>query len=284
MGMEVLYFGSQVPLLGFGQFYFLTFQTARSMAIAAVVIAMTMLLIQRIRKTNQERAALAAEVQAAQEIQRILVPQAIDSAPGFDVDAVFLPALEVGGDFYRCRVLQDGAQWMLLGDVSGKGTAAGMTGAMLLGACEGHMEDRPAVLLEHLNRVLCGSQVGGFATCVCARIEKDGSVVIANAGHLPPYLDMQEVVLENGLPLGVTPAASYIEDRLQLAVGSVLTFLSDGVVEAQDAKGELLGFERTCALSSKSAAEIAQEAQRFGQQDDITVVRVRFAADFQTFA
>lgn len=278
MGMDALYLGAQIPWLHFNTFFFLSFQSVRSIAIAAVVVVMTLLLIQRIRKTNRERAALAAEVQAAQEIQRILVPQQIESAPGIGIDAVFLPAQEVGGDFYRFRVLDDGTQWMLLGDVSGKGTAAGMTGAMLLGACEDRMADAPGALLEHLNRVLCKSKVGGLATCVCARIEKDGSLVIANAGHLLPYLDRQEIKLESGLPLGVSSTATYVEESVQLAPGSALTFLSDGVVEAQDANGELFGFDRTQALSSKPPIEIAEAAQRFGQQDDITVLRISYEA------
>jgi sigma-B regulation protein RsbU (phosphoserine phosphatase) len=278
MGTDVLYLGVQFPWLRFGTYFFLSLQSVRSVSIAAVVVAMTVLLIQRIRNTNRERAALSAEMRAAQEIQRILVPQRIESAPGFEVEAVFLPAQEVGGDFYRFRVLEDGTQWMLLGDVSGKGVAAGMTGAMLLGACEGHTGDSPAVLLEHLNRVLCNSHVGGFATCLCARIEQDGTVVLANAGHLAPYLDRREIRLENGLPLGLTPDVSYLEESLQLASGDALTFLSDGVVEAQDASGELFGFDRTQALSGKPAAEIADVAQRFGQLDDITVLRVSFAA------
>ena len=278
MGMEILYMGSQIPWLHFNFLFFLSFQSVRSLSIAGVVIAMTLLLIQRIRQNNRERAALAAELRSAQEIQRILVPQRIESAPGFDVEAVFLPAQEVGGDFYRFRVLSDGAQWMLLGDVSGKGAAAGMTGAMLLGACEGRTGESPAALLSHLNRVLCESQVGGFATCLCARIAKDGTLVIANAGHLPPYLNQKEIQLESGLPLGMSSKERYVEGSIQLSPGNALTFLSDGVVEAQDACGELFGFERTEALSSKPAAEIAEAAQRFGQKDDITVLRVSFAA------
>ena len=277
MGMDVLYFGAQIPWLNFGTFFFLSFQTVRSVAIAAVVIAMTLLLIHRIRKTNREHAALAADMRAAQEIQRILVPQRIESAPGLQVQAVFLPAQEVGGDFYRFRVLEDGAQWMLLGDVSGKGAAAGMTGAMLLGACEGHTGDSPAALLAHLNRVLSQSQVGGFATCLCARIEQNGAIAMANAGHLAPYRNGREIQLENGLPLGMTPEAIYVEESLRLSPGDSLTFMSDGVVEAQGASGELFGFDRTQELSSRPAAEIAEAAQRFGQRDDITVLRVSFA-------
>ncbi|HWE87514.1 MAG TPA: PP2C family protein-serine/threonine phosphatase [Terracidiphilus sp.] len=274
MGMDVLYHGSQIPWLHFGTYFFLSFQSVRSVAIAGVVVAMTLLLIQRIRQTNRERAALATEMRAAREIQRILVPQGIESAAGLKVEAVFLPAQEVGGDFYRCRVLADGSQWVLLGDVSGKGIAAGMTGAMLLGACEGHESEEPAQVLGHLNRALCSSGVGGLATCVCARIALEGLLTIANAGHLPPYRNGEEMEIEGGLPLGVAMNADYREKQIQLEPGDVLTFLSDGVVEAQSSAKELFGFERTRKISHGTAQEIAEAAQHFGQQDDITVLKL----------
>jgi len=67
------------------------------------------------------------------------------------------------------------------------------------------------------------------------------------------------------------------EASLQLAAGDTLTFLSDGVAEAQNAQGELFGFDRTRALSTHSADEIARAAQDFGQQDDITVLTLTFS-------
>jgi hypothetical protein len=276
MGTDVLYMGAQIPWLHFSEFFFLTFQTVRSIAIAAVVVAMTLLLIQRIRSTNRERAALSTEMRAAQEIQRILVPHNIDTAPQIRAEAVFLPAQHVGGDFYRCRVLADGSQWLLLGDVSGKGTAAGMTGAMLLGACEGHEQNAPAEVLRHLNQVLCASGVGGLATCLCAHIAPDGLFTIANAGHLPPYRNGKDMEVEGGLPLGLVPFASYDEARVQLEPADVLVFLSDGVVEAQSATGELFGFQRTREIATHAVQQIAEAAQRFGQQDDITVLSMAF--------
>ena len=75
----------------------------------------------------------------------------------------------------------------------------------------------------------------------------------------------------------MTPEAVYVEESLRLAPGDSLTFMSDGVVEAQGASGELFGFDRTQELSGRPAAEIAEAAQRFGQRDDITVLRVSFA-------
>jgi len=63
----------------------------------------------------------------------------------------------------------------------------------------------------------------------------------------------------------------------QLAAGDTLTFVSDGVIEARSATGELFGFDRTAAISRQSAESIAAAAQQFGQEDDITVLTLTFA-------
>jgi serine phosphatase RsbU (regulator of sigma subunit) len=101
-----------------------------------------------------------------------------------------------------------------------------------------------------------------------------GSVTMANAGHLSPYRRGEEVELEAGLPLGLTANVEYAETTLQFAPGDTLTLLSDGVVEAMDAQRQIFGFERTRAISAQSAHNIAAAAQRWGQEDDITVLTV----------
>jgi serine phosphatase RsbU (regulator of sigma subunit) len=75
--------------------------------------------------------------------------------------------------------------------------------------------------------------------------------------------------------LGVTAEATYEEVAARLAPGEQLVLVSDGVVEAENARRELFGFERTREMSMKSAAEIAEAALAWGQTDDITVLTVR---------
>jgi serine phosphatase RsbU (regulator of sigma subunit) len=130
-----------------------------------------------------------------------------------------------------------------------------------------------------LNAELARDSDGGFVTCLCVALEPGDTLCIANAGHLAPYRNGEECALDSGLPLGIVDGADYTETTLQLGPGDALTFLSDGVVEAQAAGGELFGFDRTRAISQQSAEQIAVEAQRFGQQDDITVLTLtRLAA------
>ncbi len=112
----------------------------------------------------------------------------------------------------------------------------------------------------------------GFSTCRAALIQPNGDAIIANAGHPSPHCDGREVETEPCLPLGIAAGALYPES---VAQGERFTFVSDGVVEAANAKGELFGFERTLDISSKSAQEIAEAAKAWGQTDDITIVTVR---------
>jgi hypothetical protein len=278
MAMDFAYFFVQFPFLGIDiTTTFLKIQPYRSMAIAAVVVSLTLLLVQRLRSTNRDRATLQGEMDAARRIQQLLVPPTIDSASSWSIDAAYLPAREVGGDFYHCDALPGGRQRVIIGDVSGKGTAAAMTAALLIGALKERAADSPARLLEHLNRVLSNSRVGGFTTCLCADLASDGTVVFANAGHLAPYLNGQEVHTEPGLPLGINEDTEYSTTTLQIEPGNSLTLMTDGVVEARNTNGELFGFEKTRAASVRPADQIAHSAQAYGQQDDITVLTLTLA-------
>jgi serine phosphatase RsbU (regulator of sigma subunit) len=124
-----------------------------------------------------------------------------------------------------------------------------------------------------------GRTGGGFITACCARFYPDGRTVLANAGQISPYLDGKELEVESGLPLGISADAEYTDTETSL--DGAVTFLSDGVVEASNASGELLGFDRMCALTTKPAEEIAEAAQRWGQDDDITVLKVMRIAKLQ---
>jgi serine phosphatase RsbU (regulator of sigma subunit) len=145
---------------------------------------------------------------------------------------------------------------------------------LVVGVLRSTAERRPGRLLAVLNRALAGQTGGGFVTCCCARFEPDGRVTLANAGHLPPLADGRELELP-GLPLGVVPDVDYAEVLLE---AREFVFLSDGVIEAENAQRELFGFQRTREISAKSAAAIAATAKAWGQNDDITVVTVRRTA------
>jgi phosphoserine phosphatase RsbU/P len=233
-------------------------------------IALFIMLGQRAWAAWRSQDDLRAEFEAAREVQEQLVTPAVD-LPGFKIESVYAPAKQVGGDLFRVLPGDDGSALIVMGDVSGKGLRAAMTVSAIMGALRGCESREPGRVLEYLNRVLYG-QVSGFVTCCVAHISRDGLMAIANAGNPAPYLNGMEMVVEPGLPLGLVAEANYAETRYTIAVGDGLTFVSDGVLEATNAKGELFGFERTQSISTESANRIAKAAELFGQEDDITVL------------
>jgi hypothetical protein len=252
-----------------------------------LTIANTLLLfsiVYAVWRYEQERGRrqirLDEEFRNAQELQQVLIPESLPEIPGLAVASAYRPAQEVGGDFFQVIALDGGAALVVIGDVSGKGLKAAMAVSFIVGALRSLVETitDPSELLVSLNRRLHGRLHGGFVTCLVMRVGPEGACAIANAGHLAPYRNGQEVPLDSGLPLGIVADADYSETTLRLEPGDTLTLLSDGVVEATNATGELLGFERTAALSTQSAQEIVEAARAFGQQDDITVVTVRLSA------
>jgi hypothetical protein len=233
-------------------------------------------LLFRHRNISLDHARVTAELDAAREVQqRLVIPP--PPVAGFQIESEYHPAAQVGGDFYRVLPEKDGEILVVVGDVSGKGLVAAMTVSAIVGSLRTLSTCSPAEVLRTLNRSLAGNLRNGFVTCLVARIAPNGTVVLANAGHLAPYVDGKELMLENGLPLGVHSESTYAESTLHLPPGAQLTFLTDGVVEARNAQGELFGFERTAAISSQTADQIAKTAERFGQEDDITVLTLTFA-------
>jgi len=180
----------------------------------------------------------------------------------------------VGGDFFQVLPdLRDGSTLIVVGDVAGKGLKAGMLAALIVGAVRTAFKftSDPGRILALLNERLVGR---GLVTCMAMRIDRDGKAELANAGHLPPYINGKELALEGALPLGALPDTVFPNLRFELGEGVPLLLVSDGVIEARAEGGELFGFERTARISGQSAEAIARAAQAHGQEDDITVLTV----------
>lgn len=250
-----------------------------SLALAAIILL-------RSSRMSRRQAQIESELAAAQEVQQVLLPDRIETVPGFTVETVYEPAQQVGGDFFQVLPTADGGMLLVLGDVAGKGLPAAMMVSVLVGAIRATADHThaPDEMLASLNERLIGRARGGFCTALAAHIAADGLVTIANAGHLSPYLDGEEIELAGALPLGILSGAEYQTGQFHLSPGSRLTFYSDGVVEAQNQRGELFGFERGREISTQPAAAIAEAARQFGQSDDITVVTIQRAATLASAA
>jgi serine phosphatase RsbU (regulator of sigma subunit) len=130
-------------------------------------------------------------------------------------------------------------------------------------------------LLQALNRRLLGRS-DAQATCLALRIASNGAVTLANAGHMAPYLNSEPVAMEGALPLGMMESAEFSLMHFELKPDDKLVLMSDGIAEATNAEGHLFGFERVHELlhTTSTAAEVANAAQSFGQEDDISVISV----------
>lgn len=227
---------------------------------------------------RERQSRIELEIKSAQEVQKILVPEETPAIPGFSIASIYRPAEEVGGDFFQVIPTASGGALVMLGDVSGKGLKAAMTVSLIVGTLRTLAEftQSPAQILAGLNRRLLGRTDGGFATCLIAVVEANGSVTLANAGHLAPFRNQSELPMTGSLPLGLTPNAQYEESDFRLHEGDTLTFMTDGVVEAQNEAGELYGFDRIAALAitNPTVEQIVESARAFGQKDDITVLRI----------
>ena len=244
------------------------------------LLALLFFLIARTVRLARSRATLTAEIAAAATVQQLLLARSSHPTPGFLVDSVYLPASNVGGDFFLVTTHPfDGSLIAVVGDVSGKGLTAAMRVAMILGVLRRETSHHPGDILASLNDAII-AEGEGFTTALCVRIFLNGDFILANAGHIPPYIATissastvsREFPTPPALPLGLSLGEVYELQKGHFTPNERLVLMSDGVPEARSRTGELYGFDRLPHLTLLPARDIADVAQRFGQEDDITVL------------
>lgn len=242
------------------------------------LMIITVMLLRRFVASQRAKEVWKLEIEQARHVQQVLIPDRLPELAELHIDSEYRPMREVGGDFFQIVPKgKDGSSLIVFGDVTGKGLQAGMLVALIVGAIRSSAQhdNNPQRILEALNEQLCERE-SSSATCMVLRFLPDGTVELANAGQLPPYLNGTEMQIEGALPLGILPGMDFPVTTFCLEPGDSLLMMSDGVVEAQNERGELFGFERIEQMLRKptTAAEIATAAQKFGQSDDILVMRV----------
>ena len=252
--------------------------------VVSVVLGYTGLIVVSIFESRRrlrlqlDKAALDTELAAAHEIQRLMLPEELPPAPGYAIESIYRPAAQVGGDFFQVIPLGGGQTLVVVGDVSGKGLSAAMIVSMLIGMLHtiSRISQDPAQILAELNSRLFERKHGGFITCLAVRLDPSGRVVLANAGHLPPWLNGAEVAFAGSLPLSIAASAAPEQATLEMRPGDRLTLITDGVVEARDRQGALFGFDRmqTLMRQETSPLALAEAAIQYGQDDDLTVISI----------
>jgi phosphoserine phosphatase RsbU/P len=239
----------------------------------------------------RDEARLERDLQAAKRIQGALLRSVPSEDFGLDVAARYLSAREVGGDLYE--FLRYGPQQLgiALGDVSGKGTAAALYGAVAIGIMRSLAPQKlqPAEMLKQMNQIVGERRIEGrFMTACFATWQKGRSKLrVANAGQSQPLLYKDgrcDKIALTGFPLGIFEEVSYEEWGVTLQTGDIVVLHSDGIAETSNSEGQFFGTEKIRAIIEQqheaSAAELAdlifREVDWFAQgaalADDRTLV------------
>ncbi len=256
--------------------------------------------VERSRDELQRTEALRREVQLAHQIQTAILPVS-PSAKGFEIAARMKPADDVGGDLYDVLPFDD-TFWVVVGDVSGHGINSGLVMMMAqVAAYSAIAEDphaSPREIIAAVNRVVHENvrvrmKRDDYLTLMAARHVGDGRFVAAGA-HQPVFIKRRtgavDVIEPAGPWCGVTPGVppGVQEYEFRVAPGELVCLITDGVVEATDARGDLFGEERLSSLiSGLNGATASQalgtifstvEAFASAQSDDMTSVVLRRTA------
>jgi phosphoserine phosphatase RsbU/P len=220
------------------------------------------------QEARESERRLRSDLDTAREIQRQLLPTGAREVPGLDLAAAYVPAHELGGDFYDFLPYGQGRLGFMLGDVSGKGTAAALYGSLAIGTVREIVVDHacePACMLALLNQRLLGARLDSrfIAMLFAVYDASTRKITLANAGGPYPLLvrdgEVQAIRLE-GVPLGLIPGTEYDETTIEVVPGDVVLLASDGILESANAAQEEFGPERlTCLLSAISQGDSARE-------------------------
>src|ERR1700686_2832581 len=245
------------------------------------------------KQVARDEARLERDLQAAKRIQGALLRSVPTEDFGLDMAARYLSAREVGGDLYE--FLRYGPQQIgiALGDVSGKGTAAALYGAVAIGIMRSLAPQKlqPADILKQMNQIIGERRIEGRFMTACFATWQKGKrkLRVANAGQSQPLLYKDghcEKIELTGFPLGIFEEVNYDEWNGVLEPGEILVFHSDGIAESTNPEGQFFGTEKLRKLIEQhhelQATELAdlilREVDWFTQNAPLADDRTRVIA------
>ncbi|MGC2766600.1 MAG: GAF domain-containing SpoIIE family protein phosphatase [Candidatus Acidiferrum sp.] len=250
------------------QLNYFTEDHVQTLSILAANLAVSVENARLYEQVAEGEARLERDLQAAKRIQGALLRPVPTEDYGLDVAARYLSAREVCGDLYE--FLRYGPQQLgiALGDVSGKGTAAALYGAVAIGIMRSLAPQKlqPAEMLRQMNQLVGERRIEGrFMTACFATWQKGRQKLrVANAGQSQPLLYKNgrcDKIELTGFPLGIFEEVNYDEWGVTLETGDTLVFHSDGIAETANVEGQFFGTTRLRRLieqhHERTATEIA---------------------------
>jgi phosphoserine phosphatase RsbU/P len=244
-------------------------------------------LIENARLVQAEEAArrYQQELSIAAAIQQGLMAVTIPEVPFARLAGRNLSCKEIGGDFFDAVNTEDGLA-IVLADVSGKGVSAALLASTLQGMIYSQLTARIPLteIVAAANRFFTHKHIGEkYATLIVARIRRDGELEYVNCGHVPPLLVCNHEVIRprhGNLPVGLLSDATYESDRCNLHPGDRVVLVTDGVTEAENARGDFFEDHRLEAVAAKSEtledifSAVANFCGGTPLNDDCTVVEL----------
>jgi phosphoserine phosphatase RsbU/P len=244
-------------------------------------------LVENARLVQAEEAArrYQQELAIASSIQQRLMEVHIPEVPFARMGGRNLPCKEIGGDFFDAVSTEDHFA-VAVADVCGKGVSAALLANTLQGMIYSHLVARMplAEIVAAVNRFFTQKHLGEkYATVVIARISREGELEYVNCGHVPPLLISNHQVTrpeKSNLPVGLLAEATYESGSCRLQAGDRLLIVTDGVTEAENARGDFYENERLENVASKSSSleDILNSVANFcggtPLTDDCTVVEL----------
>ena len=244
-------------------------------------------LIENARLVQAEEAArrYQQELSIAASIQQRLMAVTIPEVPFARLSGRNLSCKEIGGDFFDAVNTEDGLA-IVLADVSGKGVSAALLASTLQGMIYSQLTARMPLteIVAAANRFFTHKHIGEkYATLIVARIRRDGELEYVNCGHVPPLLVCNHEVIRprhGNLPVGLLSDATYESDRCNLHPGDRVVLVTDGVTEAENARGDFFEDHRLEAVAAKSEtledifSAVANFCGGTPLNDDCTVVEL----------
>lgn len=253
---------------------------------------------ERERKGKEEallaNARVKRDMEIAEQIQLSLLPDKPPQIFGIELAGRCYPAAHVGGDYYDFFQRDENTVDLLIADVSGHSVGAALIMAEMrtLLRAKSSLAVSPASILEILNNQLYDDLTRSelFITMFYARYNAaTGRLTYSNAGHNKPLIHRNDeascIELDtDGMILGILPEVFYEERSISLQAGDTLLFYTDGIPEASDKSGALLGTGRVCQqLAGYSNLTVDEIADSFYElvkwytqsdvlQDDLSMV------------
>ena len=239
----------------------------------------------RLVQAEEEARRYQQELSIASSIQQRLMEIHIPEVPFARMSGRNMSCKEIGGDFFDATSTTDHFA-VVVADVCGKGVSAALLASTLQGMVYSHLVAQMplADIVAAVNRFFTQKHLGEkYATVVIARISRTGELEYVNCGHVPPLLVSQHQVSRpqlGNLPVGLLPDATYEAGKLQLKPGDRFIIVTDGVTEAENARGDFYDNERLEDVAGKSSGmeEIFTSVSNFcggtPLNDDCTVVEL----------